>query len=202
MPRQTCRQSEKIHPREWEEILSDVTYALNRHEVLMDPNDIARMPRLEWDSGNDGWSDTMEDQELREQIQQVRAIALKKLKGITQKVILLLISTDFSIRKIARVLKVNEETVRRVRKRGIEQIKECVFSAKTGVFPVAKRKRPAIRVRVFPLDTRAEQAYFQNFMNDHCVVHLSYRGEGYFREVMVVYIQGRLLCKDRKKQAA
>jgi hypothetical protein len=49
------------------------------------------------------------------------------------------------------------------------------------------------------LDTQEERARFQAFLNQNTVTHIAYRGEGLFREVLIVFVRGKAARRINSK---
>ena len=175
----------------WEEALKSVTRERDRREILFDPHVLQHLhlegQKLEivgefvnYDS----------DMEKSRQIDLVRRIAQKKLKGLSRYCILMVLMTGAGPKRLSELLGVSQSVVNRAIQRGARIIRNCL-SETLGDFPVAKGARPPVRASIFPLDTLKERERFQTFLNENTVVHVSYRGDDAFREVMAVYLTGK-----------
>lgn len=190
------KNTELTHPPEWEALLEDVTHPQDWRETLRDPRQLANLTACS--SYESFTQDTLKNEweEISEhQIETVKRIAQRKLKGLVKNSILLLLSTGYGYKRLSELLHVHEDSVLRAVKRGIQQIREHLDAEHFGEFPIDKGKRPALRARVFPLDNPKEKNDFVHFLNKHIVVHLSYRGDDLFKEAMVVYLTGRPVNK-------
>jgi len=112
-----------------------------------------------------------------------------------------LLETNASPARIAKRLDYSEETVRRHLHKAVGIIKECLaIEGRFGSFPLLPGTRPSTRVCLMSLDTQEERAQFQAFLNQNTVTHIAYRGEGLFREVLVVFVCGKAARKVRQIQ--
>ncbi len=184
--------SDTIHPPQWESLLKDVTAGRSSNERTLDPqmmdllyakDDIIELLDRFVDSN---W----EDESIRK-IELVRKIAIMKLKGLTRYCILLVLMTGAGPQRISEILgNVSLHSVHRLLNKGINIIKKCLAD-NFGDFPVGKGARPPIRVCLFPLDTPEEKQQFTVFLNEHTVMHVSYRGDDLFREALVIFLTGK-----------
>lgn len=194
---QTKRYQEK-QPAEWEEFLKDVTIEPDYREIPYDPiivNDLKTGVPLNELIGLS--TDQQSDQERLRQIELVRVIALRKLRGITRECILLLLSTGASHKQLARKLDVSIDTIQRSVKRAIKQITRFLSENNNQTFPTPPGKRPSLRVSFFPLDTNKERERFQLFVNENPVNHIAYRSDNLFKEALVIYLTGKPARKAR-----
>ncbi|MBD3266946.1 hypothetical protein GF373_09775 [bacterium] len=179
-------------PEEWERLLKEVTVQQNPYEMVVDPHRLARFHQT---SMNEIWQDPDReewDRHMLEQINMVRKVMDRKLSGKIKQCLEIVLSTGTGPNRIARILRISPETARNYIKRGIEAIRSCLTEQQAwGRFPSAEGTRPTVRVSILPLDTEQERAQFQQFANEHPIVHVSYRGEEMFREVLVIYLTGK-----------
>ncbi len=186
------KNTELTHPPEWEALLENVTHPQDWRETSCDPQLLANLTSSS--SYESFIQDTLKnewDEITTHQVETVKRIAQRKLKGLVKNSILLLLSTGYSYKRLSELLHVHEDSVLRAVKRGIQQIREHLDAEHYGEFPVGKGKRPVLRTRVFPLDSSKEKNDFVHFLNGNIVVHLSYRGDDLFKEAMVVYLTGK-----------
>jgi len=194
-------QYQESQPAEWEEFLKDVTIERDEGEIPYDSSLITTLQtNFNFQEIMDFRMSHEEEMEFHAQIELVTRIVKQKLDGPIRDCLLLLLSTGASSKRIAELMNLSEDTIQRYIKRGIRLIKQCLKTRKTGHFPVQKNKRPTYRVVVFPLDTAEEQMQFQQFLNQEIVVHISYRGEELFREVLVVYLTGKSVRKWNRER--
>jgi len=184
-------ETEATQPPEWEELLKDVTIERDYHEIPYDPAYLAVMEQAENPLGDMGRREESGRQDTSMQIETVREIVRRKLRGHPQQCILRILDTGAGIPHIAKELRISEDTARRSVQKGIQIIKECLDLSTKKDFPVRKGKRPAIRAALFFLDTPAERQEFQEFLNQYPVLHISYRGESLFREALILYKTGK-----------
>jgi len=183
---------QETQPPEWEAFLKDVTVERDYHEQPFDPGIIGKLKC--YGSMNEIMNLRLGEHSealAGHQLELVKKIVDRKLKGLTRECMLLMLSTSYSQSRIANLLQTSEDSVARGIKRGIQVVRKCLNAKSTGFYPVQHGTRPPLRVRVFPLDTNHEQQIFQEFLNNETVLHLSYRGDDIFREVMVVYLTGK-----------
>lgn len=174
----------------WEEFLKGIAKDRDKREILVDPHILQQLHINDTVfSLMNGLVPTDTD-ETERQIDLVRRIAQKKLKGLARYCVLLLLTTGVEPKRLAEILGTTTDTVNRVLERSIRTIRHCL-SNNFGEFPTQSGKRPSIRASIWPLDTPRERERFQHFLNDHTVVHVSYRGDDMFREVLVVYMTGK-----------
>ncbi len=183
---------EAIHPPEWENLLKDVAIDRSKNENTLDPllmdmlyakDDMIELLDRFVDSN---WED-----ESIQKIELVRKIAINKLKGVSRYCILLTLMTGAGPKRIAEILgNVSVENVQRMLTKGIDTIKKCLAD-NFGDFPVGKGTRPPIRACLFPLDTPEEKKQFTAFLNEHTIMHVSYRGDDIFREALVIFLTGK-----------
>lgn len=191
--------SEERQPDEWEKVLEDVTIKPSNHELLYDPHGLTHLKgSLTFLDYMNLRSDVQSEAEVLRQTDLVRKVIERKLKGLTQECLHMLLSTGATQKRIAKMLGVSEDKVQRSIKIGIKQIRYFLESRGTRRFPVADGTRPAVRAAVFSLDTDEERSEFQNFLNRSTIIHISYRGDDLFREVLVIYQTGRSGKKLRK----
>jgi len=184
--------SETIQPPHWESLLEEVTVKRPSNERTLNPqimdslyakDDIIELLDRFVDSN---W----EDQSIRK-IELVRKIANMKLKGLTRYCILLVLMTGAGPERISELLgNVSLSNVNRLLNKGINIIKKCLAD-NFGDFPVGKGTRPPVRASLFPLDTPEEKKQFTSFINEHTVMHVSYRGDDLFREALVIFLTGK-----------
>lgn len=189
-------------PQEWEEILRDVTVERDRHEVLFDPATAAStnppftLQELQRDCGIEE-----QEQDRMKQAELLRCIIRKKLRGKMQKCMEFLLNAGYGPRKIARKLNLSEDTIRRYIAKSIRIIKECISEeGKTGMIPAPSGKRPRLRVSILALDTQSERNKFLHFVNENQILHLSYRGNEMFREILAVYSIGKSRNRLSRKE--
>jgi len=183
---------EEKQPQEWEALLEGVTVKRNWREVPWDPSTLANLHEtLKWNELMDERIDLYPDEEKSNRIRVIQRIAERKLSGTARQCFLLCLNAGLTQKRIAELLRVHEDTVRRSIERGIAVVRECLKESPLGEFPAAKGRRPVVRVRIFPIDNRKEKEEFQRFINDHPVIHISYGGDNLFREVMTVYLTGK-----------
>lgn len=185
-------QSEQGQPPEWEALLSNVSHSRDYHESSWDPAILSLMiEQSGFSQVNEQRIDEVAPPEIDRQLDAIRRLARRKLRGITQQCILLVLATGAGPGRIAKWLRVSEDTVRRSIERGVQTLRECLEPLEYGEFPAGKGRRPTVRAAVFALDSADERERFQAFLNERTVVHLSYRGDDIFREVMAVYLTGK-----------
>ena len=179
-------------PEPWESFLRDITVPLHHHEKPYDPTILSQLVESsETAQLFDGPVEVYRKEECVRQIELIRKITARKLKGIQRKCLLLLLATNAQYRQIAEWLQVSDDTVLRSIKSAVEQIKPYLEEMKLGEFPTGRGRRPRIRVSLFPLDTVEEKIEFQAFLNTHTVRHVSYHVDDLFREALVVYKYGK-----------
>lgn len=186
---------------EWENDLKNFTKERNRGELLFDPflieqtcvdtkglEFINALAASEW------------EQEKNRQIDLVKRVVQRKLKGFTRYCLLLILLTGAGPKRIAQILGMTEDIVNRAIRRGTKVVQGCLVSG-FGEFPATHGKRPPLRASLFPIDTPKEREEFQNFLNEHTIIHISYRGEDLFREVLVIYLTGKAARKSSLKES-
>lgn len=178
------------HPKEpWQIILEEAEPEFGYRELSWDPQVLQAMfDSLDRNPMVDEQIDEIPYGEQRQKVELIRRLARTKLKGVQQQAILIMLSNGAGPKRIALMLQVSEDTVRRAITKAVERIRECLKSDKTGDFPVRRGKRPVVRAAIFPLDVHDERERFQNFINEHTVMQVSYRGDEYFREALVLYL--------------
>lgn len=195
MHQPTIVTEESINP-EWEKELKAVAKERNRGELLFDPFLIEQT--YADDKGIDfinALTDSDIEQEKSRQIDLVKRVVHRKLKGFTRYCLLLILMTGAGPKRISQILGIKEDVVARSIKRGTRIIQGCLAS-EFGEFPTAQGKRPSLRASLFPIDTPKEREQFQDFLNEHTVIHVSYSGEDLFREVLVIYLTGKAAKKQ------
>ncbi len=179
-------------PPEWEEKLKDVTIERDYHEAPWDPGILASIcEQTGLESLHEQRIDDVPSPETEKRLDAIRRVARRKLKGVNQQAILLMLSCGAGPRRMAEMLRVSEDTIRRAIERGVGAIRECLNGFEWGEFPTGKGKRPTVRSGLFPLDTASEREQFQAFLNQRTIIHVSLRGDELFREALVVYLVGK-----------
>lgn len=173
----------------WQIILEEAEPELGYRELSWDPQVLQSMfDTLDRNPMIDEQIDEIPHGDTRQKIELIKRIARTKLKGIPQQAILILLSNGSGPRRIASMLQVSEDTIRRGITKGIEKIRECLNTNKAGEFPVRRGKRPVVRAAIFPLDLKEERERFQEFINEQTIVQVSFRGDDVFREALVLYL--------------
>lgn len=186
---QTKKQPQDQQPPEWEALLSEVTFDLDYHEAPWDPGMLDSSPHQL--NNPAGWAEAASaDEERRRQIALVHKIARSKLRGLPRKSVQLLLLTGAPTRQIATMLAVSDDAVQRALKKAVRIIRETVHN-QPGHFPTPRKKRPTVRAALFPLDTAHERQRFQEFISEHTVVQLAYRGNDPMREALVIFLTGQ-----------
>ncbi|MBZ0257501.1 hypothetical protein K8I31_15650 [bacterium] len=184
--------SDHGQPPVWEEKLKDITVERDYHEAPWDPSILACIcEQTGLEALHEQRVDDVPSPETEKMIDAIRRVARKKLKGVNQQTILMMLSCGAGPRRMAQMLRVSEDTIRRSIERGVSVIRECLNDFDWGEFPVGRGKRPTVRAAVFPLDRPEEREQFQAFLNQRTVIHVSYRGDDLFREALVVYLVGK-----------
>jgi DNA-binding CsgD family transcriptional regulator len=169
----------------WEDILKSVTVEPSREEILFDPYVLDTLTAC----NSAGYiqsllEDARLEDEKRRQIEQVREIAARKLKGRHRECLLLLLSGCDSYSEIGEKLGFSRDTVRRALEEAAKIIKAHLEQPSSLLLPAEKGER--LKSTVLPIDTLGEQKDFQRFLNSNKVHHLAY-SSGITREVFLVY---------------
>ncbi len=169
----------------WEDILKSVTVEPPREEVLFDPYVLDTLTAC----NSAGYIQSMlEDARLedekRKQIELLREIASRKLKGRHRECLLLLLSGCDSYSEIGEKLGFSRDTVRRALQEAAAIVKAHLESPSSLHLPAKKGER--LKSTILPIDTLGEQKDFQRFLNSNKVHHLAY-SSGITREVFLVY---------------
>ena len=178
-------------PDEWEEALKDVTVNADSRELSYDPALLAEIHQIHFQDAFDGPIDVFHDEECLRQIEQIRHVADRKLKGQQRQCVLLLLATGTSYKKIAKMLHISDDTVCRQIQAAVASLKEYFKENCWGEFPTHAQTRPPVRAALFPLDTEEEKKAFLDFLNRHVVLHVAYSTQGRFREALVIYLTGK-----------
>lgn len=184
--------SDHGQPPQWEEQLKDITVERDYHEAPWDPGILASIcEQSGLEPIHEQRIDDVPNPETEKQIEAIRRVVRRKLKGVNQQTILLMLSCGAGPRRLAQMLRVSEDTIRRSIERSVAVIRECLNEFEWGEFPIGKGKRPTVRSALFPLDSANEREEFQAFLNQRTIVHISLRGDDLFREALVVYLVGK-----------
>ncbi len=189
--KKNSRTYQEKQPEEWEELLKDITVEPDYREILYAPSVLNAIPNPIQLRELLDHADQTSNEETRRQIERVRSVAQRKLKGISRDCILLLLTTGASQQQLAEILDVSVDTIQRSLTQGINKISQFFKESDRQTFPASPRKRPNVRVIIFPLDTNKERERFQTFLNNNRIASISYRGEDLFREALVVYVTGK-----------
>ena len=170
----------------WESILAEVSSPPDSREVLFDPYVIETI-LTEYTQRYTEFlkNSTAMESERWAQIEKLKQIATRKLPGKQKECLLMLLVTGYSYRQIAKILGLSKDAVRRNIIRGAAKMKEHIIPAWQKSFP--KRKNHHYHTVILPMDTAEEKVAFQNFINEHQVIHISYSGDSGFREALIIY---------------
>ncbi|MDP8246273.1 MAG: hypothetical protein P9L94_19475 [Candidatus Hinthialibacter antarcticus] len=184
--------SDHGQPPAWEEKLKDITVERDYHEAPWDPGVLASIcEQSGLETLHEQRIDDVPSPETEKQIEAIRRVARRKLRGVSQQTMLLMLSCGAGPKRIAAMLRVSEDTIRRSIERGVAVVRECLNDFEWGEFPSGKGKRPTVRSALFPLDSVNEREQFQTFLNQRTIIHVSLRGDDLFREALVVYLVGK-----------
>ncbi len=121
-----------------------------------------------------------------DQLERLRLIAARKLRGQLREIMLVLLNTGLSGRKIGDILHVSRNRIQPQIEESLETLQQHVRPRDEIHFPEIEGQR--FRSAIFSVDTDNEQRRFQEFINGERRIHaVSYGGSGDFREVLVVY---------------
>lgn len=190
-----CKQSrplekEQSQPAEWEDFLREVTFTTGGREIPFDPSVLGRMGDSSLCFSDLQQARTDNTSFSDDRFNTIKLLALKKLSGRTQEIFLFVLSNDRSILECARLLNLSDDTVRRHLESAISKLREILRSVPRP-FPTAAGSRPVVRCRLFPLDTPDEQILFQEFCNEHPILHCSLSHSPPLREALVLYMSGK-----------
>ena len=174
----------------WEEVLEKETIKQDFREVCFDPYIMETVLCDYIETYKENLiEDQAADNEKWRLIDRLKAVAEQKLQSPQKECVLMLLSTGFSYREIARRLGLSKDMVRRSINKSIEILQPQFNPKPQENFP--DKDDQSLCTKRFSIDTPEEQAIFQDFINNHILVSISYSVSGDFREVLVVYVKDR-----------
>jgi DNA-directed RNA polymerase specialized sigma24 family protein len=121
-----------------------------------------------------------------DQLERLRLIAARKLQGQLREIMLILLNTGFSGRRISDILHVSRNRVQPQIEQALETLRQHIRPRKEIHFPDVEGR--SFQTAILSVDTDDEQKRFQEFINGERTIHaLAYGGNGDFREVLVIY---------------
>ena len=121
-----------------------------------------------------------------DQLERLRLITARKLEGQLREIMLVLLNTGLSGRKISEILHISRNRIQPQIEQSLETLRQHIRPRKEIHFPEIDGQK--FRTAILSVDTDDEQKRFQEFINGERRIHaLAYGGSGDFREVLVIY---------------